>query len=272
MSESKLIMKLAVSQAFTVGVLATLILTGSIQTHFDDTASSPSPSIDHAQNTGLRRADNPQPATQLYPTISTNETSTSASNHEQSANSMQLVELLKNNIEDLKVVPDGASNEEARQLLFDEFSAGPTITQGQGKKNVYILFDPLCPHCHELFKSFNSGLLKEHDLTAHWIPAVAFLENPKSMEYSQKLISSVLAGKEDVGLHALSRMMISGDFSALEGDDLGVSTTGILRVARNTVGLLQAGTGTPTLIYENTAGAIEIIEGTPSKADLLEIN
>lgn len=266
MSENKLIMKLAVSQAFTAGVLATLILTGSIKTHFLETATNTLPA-DQGQSTTAPIGDTLPKTKDNSSTTLENTTPGS----DDAVNSLPLVNLLKNNIEELKVVPDRASDEEARKLLYAEFSSGPSITQGQGKKNVYILFDPLCPHCHDLFKDFERGLLQNHDLTAHWIPAVAFLQNPKSMEYSQKLVSAVLAGQEDNALRALHQMMIDGDFSILESNNLSISTAGILRVARNTVGLLQAGTGTPTLVYENSAGSIEIVEGTPSESDLKDV-
>ncbi len=267
MSENKLAMKLAVSQAFTIGVLTTLLLTGSIKTHFDE---EPDGALSSAANN--RVAEPPKEEPQLAVTDPVDkEGSNSARNTEHSDGSQKLVDILENNMEDLLVVPDGASNEEARQLLFTEFSNAPAITQGRGNKNIYILFDPLCPHCHDLFKSFNNGLLEAHNLKAHWIPAVAFLKNPKSMEYSQKLTSSVIAGREEAAYDALKRLMLSGDFTALESNELTVTTTAILTVARNTVGLLQADTGTPTLIYENKAGDIEVVSGIPSEADLADI-
>lgn len=263
MSENKLVMKLAVSQAFTIGVLTTLLLTGSIKTHFDRERDASHPDV----------ADNPiaEIPKEAPQQAVTDPVDGEEPNTEYSEDSQQLVDILENNMEDLLVVPDGASNEEARQLLFKEFSAAPSITQGRGNKNIYILFDPLCPHCHDLFKSFNDGLLEAHNLKAHWIPAVAFLKNPKSMEYSQKLTSSVIAGREEAAYHALKRLMLAGDFTALESNELTVTTTAILTVARNTVGLLQAATGTPTLIYENKAGGVEVVSGIPSEADLADI-
>ena len=270
MSEKKTLLILGVSQAFTAGVLATLLATGSIKTHFGS-GVEPQKHMTAGALTAHEASQDVGVTGSLSNTEPMPEVGRSTPSSPEAAPNTSFANLLAQNIDQLKIIPDGIDNAEASALLYAEFSSASAITQGNGSGDLFVLFDPLCPHCHDLYRQFGHGVLQEHDLKAHWIPAVAFLQNPKSMEYSQKLISSVISGNSAVAGRALRDMMMLNDFSTIESTELPITTEGIIRVARNTVGLLQSGTGTPTLLYKNVAGEIEILEGIPNSSDLSDV-
>lgn len=253
MSENRLLFTSSLSLAFVVGILSTLLLTGSIRTHFghDEGPPTPAPAITY------QSLPPPTPQTEV---LAPDERPVQTADN-------TLVELLKGNIEGLKVASDTATQEEARKQLYEEFSRVKSIAQGAGSKHIYILFDPLCKHCHNLYRDLASGKTAEYDLTAHWIPAVAFLENPLSQMFSQRLVTALQAGQTELAQQALMQHIHNGDSSLLATEDWKITEEAIMRVARNTVGLIQAGTGTPAVIYKNVNGDIEIIDGTPTAED-----
>lgn len=265
MSENRTILGLAVGLAFTTGVLVTLLSTGSIRTHSQDASG------EKILNEPLHTLESAAEATVREQSQDIARATTESSHASALPSGDDMALFLQENMDLLQIVPDDASNEEATNILYEEFSSAPSIKQGEGDGQIFILFDPLCRHCHELFKNFSRGLLEQHNLSAYWIPAVAFLDNPKSMEYSQKLTSAILSGRHDLAFKAMEQLMHSESFSALESPGWDVTTDSILRVARNTVGLLQSSTGTPTLIYKNNKNTVEIVEGIPTSEDLAEV-
>lgn len=43
------------------------------------------------------------------------------------------------------------------------------VADGQGKRAVYIFFDPNCPACHMLYRNLRT-LIAPHDLQVRWVP------------------------------------------------------------------------------------------------------
>jgi thiol:disulfide interchange protein DsbG len=53
--------------------------------------------------------------------------------------------------------------------LLEGIDQATWITEGKGKRVIYIFFDPDCPYCHKLYESL-SPLVDGHDLQLRWIP------------------------------------------------------------------------------------------------------
>ncbi len=272
--------QLSVLLAFLAGILMTLLLTGSIRTHFGQAALQPLPLPQPLYQPqpllnpfeglpSIEEPDEPLMPTQSYEKPQLHDAAAIPPAPAPAPNS--LTQLLQGDINSLKIVPDSANTEEAREMLYKEFRALPSILQGNGSRHFYILFDPLCSHCHNLYKQLADGKAAQNDVTAHWIPSVAFLDNPSSQTYSQKLMTALLMDNTDLASQALKELMLFKRSALLDNPEWAISEEALFRVARNTVGLIQAGTGTPTSIFMNVSGKVEIIDGIPVEDDYQNI-
>ncbi len=69
------------------------------------------------------------------------------------------------------LVPAGAAraaSTPAAQALLAAMGQATTIRQGDGKRRLYVFFDPNCPYCHHLYLKL-LPLLGPQDLQVHWV-------------------------------------------------------------------------------------------------------
>ena len=254
----------SVIASFMAGVLLTLLMTGSIKIHGEvDTVDrfpkeEKAPRKDSAKNVeGIQQdaISKPQP-------ISSSEPVTDE----------RFINMLKNNIDNYKVIPDSITDpDEARIVAFDYFKTTPSITRGNGDKHIYIVFDPLCPHCHTLYNTYTVEELDRLNLTAHWIPAVALLDNETSHLFVQRIVSALMNNAEDQASNGLHELMTTRNTAPLNNPQWVVTEQAIVTSVKNTLGLLQLGTGTPTTLYLNEAGKVEVMGGLPNESDFQSV-
>ena len=261
MSTNHAVLSLSVSVAFLTGVLLTLLSTGAVRVHWGAHPGS--------SDTVAVQDIRPPEQVETAPPVRLEQ--------QPSAVNAALAKYDLNNInpEDFLVVPVGTPPEEAREQMLAEFSKAPGITFGEGYKDIYILFDPLCPHCHNFFRRLEASAHAEYGLKSHWIPAVVFQDNPNSLLFSQRLTEAVQSGDSDKA-KAAYRSLANGNPVPLQEQSWIVTPEAAMRVARNTVGLMQIiggqkGAGTPVVIYRNTKGEVEIVTGELLNSDFPNI-
>jgi len=268
--------------SFLCGVVATLILTGSIKTHFEPT-TSPSPypvPLPYPKPLELEDAKYPQPAPVLELGLLENTSDQTPPNDitpplaivskPSSNNTVGLAatfkEMLVERSGDFQVIEDNVTIEEAREQAYAALVNMKSIQQGNGSHSVYVLFDPLCPHCHTLYKKMAGGWADTLDLTVNWIPAIALLDNDKSVLISQRFITALNADKQLLSSAALAAL-VDGDYSLVLSDDWLTTDQSFLDLAKNTMALIQIGGGTPAVIFKTASGDFEIINGVPTLDD-----
>ncbi len=248
-----------ISQHFLMGLMAgsisTLIATGSIKTHFNTPAYKPSTVV-------VTSAVPAQPVSLPSSANSTNIPKIIASNELAKTFKAMLVAQGDN----LKIAHGNVSIVEARQQVYNALALMKSIRQGSGTHPVYVLFDPLCPHCHTLYRKFADGWASELDLTVHWIPSVAFMDNDQSVLISQRFITALNADKQTLALAALDAI-VAGDYELVLSDEWLTTDQALVDLTRSTMGLIQIGGGTPAVVFKSTSGLIEIINGVPTKTD-----
>ena len=132
------------------------------------------------------------------------------------------------------------------------------ITVGQGRRTLWVYFNPDCSYCHRLW----NALAGVSDLTVIWIP-VTF--SPKTASLARS--AAILEAKDPA--RALQQNEETFNDYREEG---GYPITGSPsphteeEITRNTM-LLQMWTGkiaTPTLLYRNTQGGVSESVGLPA--------
>lgn len=254
MSKNKLILLLSVLFAFQSGIFLTLWYTGAIQTQYNaqvrDYAYQQQPMVSQEAVITPKDENNPKPEVSL---------------------ASRMLEMLKNDFDQLSVIGQNSDKETAINEIHTYLKSAPAIQQGSGSKEIFVLFDPLCEHCHNFYRSLASGYLTQYDLTVNWVPAVAFLEEPKSILLSSKLSTAVIAGEKELANIALDQLMMNGNVDILLKEEWVVSEEGLHQTAKATTALLQSAVGTPMSVYRNKQGELEVIEGVLEEAELSDI-
>jgi hypothetical protein len=263
----------AILSSFLGGVVVTLLATGSIKTHFNPPAFTFFESPMASQNVPIRQSiayeTTPTPiVTTSNPTMPppappiANETSVVS----ELGLAAKFKTMLVDQSASFKLIDDNVTIEEAREQVYTALADMKSIKQGQGSNSIYVLFDPLCPHCHTLYKKMAGGWATSLDLTVNWIPAIAFLENNESVLISQRLITALNADKQVLSSTAWSSL-INGDTSLVLSEEWLTTDQAFLDLAKNTMTLIQIGGGTPAVIFKTAKGDVEIINGVPKLDD-----
>jgi len=139
----------------------------------------------------------------------------------------------------------------------------PSISQGDGDKDLYVFFDPNCPICHSLYKELAADVAAGN-LVVHWVPSVVFSNRPSSIISSAKLIEGIQGGVENMD-RELGRVMTRDGYT----DELSAGYTetnnAILQsVVFNTAMMAVARPETPLLVFLGPDGALNIERGIPA--------
>lgn len=160
------------------------------------------------------------------------------------------------------------TSEQLRERLLEKLKTLPALNTGEGQAPVYVLYDPLCPHCKSLYKQ-SEELAAKHGITFHWIPM--FL-NEGSWAMSA-LVLKELNGDRD-NAHSLFDRMMTGQWSATEAEaavrSLSEEDFALAKPATGVfVELARANSriGTPLVVFESVGGGIDVISGLPKEDD-----
>ena len=164
--------------------------------------------------------------------------------------------------------PPAASGE----VTFDQFEAAKGFTVGTGpsimaQTNAYVLFDPQCPHCADLW---NNSKPLQGQAKMKWIP-VGFL-NSKSKTQAAVLLEA--ENPAELMNKYEAEMAARGSSSVLDGSP---SKEALEQVERNTEILRQSrAQSVPAIFYRNpkNAGNMAMVTGsapTESIAGLLGV-
>lgn len=165
------------------------------------------------------------------------------------------------------VVPKETPKEKAKEVLLTELKKLPSITVGSGKNDIYVLFDPLCTHCHKMYDTFLAqGASKKYNLIAHFIPTRVFYDKQASMVASLYMNDLLLSGNTD-GAQKYLAALISRNPLPLD-DNWKPSEKAIYNLDRSTMALLQIGGGTPLVLFRNkNTHELETLSGEPDDND-----
>ncbi|WP_326430279.1 hypothetical protein VQ574_21390 (plasmid) [Stutzerimonas frequens] len=160
------------------------------------------------------------------------------------------------------------SPSELREKLISKLQGLPSIETTGGSKSVYVLLDPLCTHCKNLFNS-SKEITEKHDVKFHWIPL--FLN-----EGGWALSTYLLKTKRDnpeMALDALAKVMsgkmteqdVTAALTGLTEADYAApkdATAVFIELAKH-----NSRMGTPLVVFRKPDGGIEVISGMPHEQD-----
>lgn len=154
-----------------------------------------------------------------------------------------------------------------RESMFEKIKSINTIDlKGEGR-DLYVFFEPVCPHCARLHQE-----LAYVDVKTHYIP-VSFL-SPDSSAIAGTLMT--LQGDQlDEALDRLVMGTLSGGshrrwLDKYQPDELPSDLN--KQLADNSSMMQALGiSGTPAIIYEDSAGDVQVIKGAPQPTALRDI-
>ena len=127
------------------------------------------------------------------------------------------------------------------------------IPEGNGKKTIYVLFDPNCPYCHRLWSSVR-GAVQSGSVQVRWLP-VAILK-----ESSKGLAAAIYTAKNP--------SQILGDMVNRQLQPVTVTEAANKKMAYNLLLLRDTGyTGVPTILYRQN-GKVRTAMGSPTDVEL----
>lgn len=148
-------------------------------------------------------------------------------------------------------IEDGGKAEaltpEASGALWQQAEQASWIAEGSGDRVVYVIFDPSCPYCHQLWAKILAEGSKEN-IQVRWIP-VAIL-----MEESKNLAAAIFQAKDATkALHAMGDRTLT---------PVSVREESMTKMDRNLNLLRTSGyTGVPTIIYQDREGVQVTMDG-----------
>jgi len=127
------------------------------------------------------------------------------------------------------------------------------VPEGNGKKTIYVLFDPNCPYCHRLWTSVRSAVAAGN-VQIRWLPVAILKESSKGLGaaiYAARSPSQALADMVNRQLQPAA-----------------ITDAANKKMAYNLLLLRDTGyTGVPTIIYRDN-GKIRTAMGAPTDAEL----
>lgn len=168
------------------------------------------------------------------------------------------------------LVPLGTPPLEARNILSEKLKLLPGLEVGEGENEILVIFDPLCPECHNLFSMLSDPSVANLNLKAKFIPANFFAYEKASRIASIYLLSMINDGKHDVALKYMSDL-IAGVQPMMEPIDK-IDPYVVENYDKGTMALLQTGSRVPFVVYrEKNTKKLEFISGRPDLSDLQNV-
>jgi len=141
----------------------------------------------------------------------------------------------------------------------------PSIKQGSGPKQLYVLFDPNCPVCHRYYNEVKMSA-DAGRVTVNWIPVTIFPERRSSITASAELLETRSALGQAAALGMLHSMMNQQGFIEKVDqafNDNAASASYLDQVVTNTGALVMARAETPLIVFEGTEGGLVVEAGIP---------
>ncbi|KXS55110.1 MAG: hypothetical protein AWU57_534 [Marinobacter sp. T13-3] len=172
---------------------------------------------------------------------------------------------------DIDQVRRAEGAEAQQQAYFDMVKSLPAITQGDGPRDLYVMFDPNCPVCHKYYREVAEDI-ESGRVTVHWIPTVVFPDQRSSLSVSAIMIAEAEADPE-AGADMLNNVMTQrGYMDDLDGSDRVAGVTPYLEsVIKNTAVMAMARPETPLIIFEDRNGNLAIESGLPTGGYITKI-
>lgn len=158
----------------------------------------------------------------------------------------------------------------ARKAFFETMQALPALQTQNGTRNVYVMFDPQCPHCRDLYKQ-HEAVAQKHDIQFHWIPM--FL-NDRSWAMSAFLLKTAQSSPQKG--QALLDAMLSKTWNPQDDAEavLQLTEDDYAYAKQAALAFYEASKdspvlGTPLVSFQMPNGEIELISGVPRPDDWL---
>lgn len=250
--------------AFCMGSLVTLLATNSIRIHPDYPDSVPANSqyADRAENTAQHVYQAPA-STQGRPPAAQ-----AASPAAEPV--VDPFSVFMPTTEEITIFPPESTPEQVIEIIYQTVAEMPAIPMGDGENDLYVLFDPLCPKCHDMYATLANGLAKKHNLKVYWIPSVVFYDKPLASLLAHKLLSS--ASRDQAGaVKALNALMVDKDPAPTQLLATEMTRGDSILVGKSATIVRAIGQGTPAVIYKTKTGKIEAFGGIPDESDYAEV-
>lgn len=157
---------------------------------------------------------------------------------------------------------------EARKIMAGTIKGLPGITVGNGQKQILVVFDPLCPKCHNFFKMIRDNKEINSQIKAKFVPANFFAGNESSRVASLYMLTKIKEGKPELAYQYFSDLVdkIEPKVVPIAGIDDDV----IKNYNTATMAVLQANTKIPFVIFKSgESDEFELFSGEPEKEELL---
>ncbi|SCC92799.1 conserved exported hypothetical protein [Thiomonas sp. X19] len=171
----------------------------------------------------------------------------------------------------LAALPGPAVAQSARQAegVLAQIDKTTWIAEGQGKRALYIFFDPNCPYCHKLYGMLRADVGKD-DLQFRWIPLGML--TPSSLSKA----AAILQAKDP--LQAFHKNENDYDFAAngQPGGGIEPATTITPKVRQELASNLAVYNGNklfgvPVMVWTKVDGRAASLTGVPSAAELSSV-
>jgi hypothetical protein len=165
----------------------------------------------------------------------------------------------------LSSVRQAKGDSEQQAAYLDLVKSLPSVQQGSGPKNLYVLFDPNCPVCHRYYESVKLDA-QAGRVTVHWIPVTIFPERQSSITAGAELLEVRDSLGQTAASETLAGMMTQAGFVDEIGSrytDSEASASYLDQIITNTGALVMARAETPLIVYEGTGGELVVEAGMP---------
>lgn len=150
--------------------------------------------------------------------------------------------------------PTVSASQRVALSILKDIDKATWFAEGDGKRVVYVFFDPNCPYCHRLFENLRP-YLKKGQYQFRWVPV--------------GILTTTSPGKAAAILQAESpvKAFYQNEDSyqrggGIEEDLIDQDTEVKLKVNADLLDRSQSG-AVPMMLYHNKTGSAEIIVGSP---------
>lgn len=159
-----------------------------------------------------------------------------------------------------------------RQAFLTKVKALPSLTTQQDGRDVYVLLDPECIHCRDLYAN-QQRIAATHNVRFHWVPIFT-----SERGWGMAALLAKTAKTDKARALELLDLMMKKKWKPEDNLDESKSITSedLEFIKPNTLAYVDARKteptlGTPVVMFETASGSIEIINGVPKEADWSEL-
>lgn len=150
--------------------------------------------------------------------------------------------------------------------VLDNVVAGDTVlTEGNAdaEKELWVFFDPNCPHCHTIWQTTRS-FIDSGELKVNWLP-IAFLSNTSAGK-----VAKFWQADDQVAVFNESEAQFNqGGSTPLRSSEITRETREMLETNLNYLSDFGSN-GTPTVVYKNKSGGVGVISSSMNEERMRE--